>query len=87
MADGTLDGYIAQLLESKLKLVQALESDELPEASVLKDLQAMLQKLGPALLQEVRAGKAQGAWASSSFQWCTSFLLSSRGCRNGHLVD
>jgi SWI/SNF-related matrix-associated actin-dependent regulator 1 of chromatin subfamily A len=64
MADGTLDGYIAQLLETKLKLVQAVESDELPEASVLKDLQAMLQKLGPALLQEVRAGKAQGATAT-----------------------
>ncbi len=33
-------------------------------ASVLKDLQAMPQKLGPALLQEVRAGKAQGRTAT-----------------------
>ena len=31
---------------------------------MLKDLQAMLQKLGPALLQEVRASKAQGATAT-----------------------
>ncbi len=64
LADGTLDGYIAQLLETKLKLVQAVEADELPEASVIKDLQSMLMKLGPALLQEVRAGKAQGATAT-----------------------
>jgi SWI/SNF-related matrix-associated actin-dependent regulator 1 of chromatin subfamily A len=64
IADGTLDGHIAQLLDTKLKLVQAVESDELPDASVLKDLQAMLMKLGPAMLQEVRAGKAQGATAT-----------------------
>ena len=31
---------------------------------MLKDLQAMLQKLGPALRQEVQAGKAQGATAT-----------------------
>jgi len=30
IADGTLDGYIAQLLEAKLKLVNAVESDEVP---------------------------------------------------------
>ncbi len=64
IADGTLDGYIAQLLETKLKLVHAVESDELPDASVLKELQAMLVKLGPALLQEARAGNAQGAAAT-----------------------
>lgn len=64
MADGTLDGYIAQLLETKLKLAQVVVSDALPEPSVIRDLQAMLQKLGPALIQEVRAGKAQGATAA-----------------------
>ncbi|MEY3273806.1 MAG: hypothetical protein RLZZ341_2712 [Pseudomonadota bacterium] len=39
LADGTLDIYIARLLEAKLKLVQAVEADELPDASILKDLQ------------------------------------------------
>ena len=60
IADGTLDGYIAQLLEAKLKLVNAVESDEVPDASVLKDLQATLMRLGPALLQEVKAASATG---------------------------
>ena len=64
LADGTLDGYIAQLLETKLKLVQAVEADEVPDASVLKDLQAMLLKLSPALMQEVKAGRAQGPAAT-----------------------
>ncbi len=60
LADGTLDGYIAQLLEAKLKLVHAVESDELPDASILKDLQATLLRLGPALLHEAKAAKATG---------------------------
>ncbi len=64
LADGTLDGYIAQLLETKLKLVQAVESDEVPQASVMKELQEMLLKLSPALMQELKAGRAQGAAAT-----------------------
>ncbi len=60
IADGTLDGYIALLLEAKLKLVQAVEADELPSASILKDLQATLMRLGPALLQENKAAGATG---------------------------
>ena len=60
LADGTLDGYIAQLLDAKLQLVQAVESDELPDASILKDLQATLMRLGPALLQETKAARASG---------------------------
>jgi len=60
MADGTLDGYIAQLLGAKLKLVQAVEADELPNPSILKDLQATLMRLGPALLQENKAARATG---------------------------
>ena len=63
LADGTLDGYIAQLLEAKLKLVQAVESDELPGASILKELQDMLTRLSPALMQEVKAGQTVGAEA------------------------
>ena len=62
-ADGTLDGYIAQLLEAKLKLVQAVESDELPDGSILKELQDMLTRLSPALMQEVKAGQTVGAEA------------------------
>ena len=64
IADGTLDGYIAQLLEAKLKLVNAVESDEVPDASILKDLQATLMRLGPALLQEVKAARATGQEAA-----------------------
>jgi SNF2 family DNA or RNA helicase len=64
LADGTLDGYIAQLLEAKLKLVQAVESDALPAVSILKDLQATLMRLGPALLQETKAARASGQEAA-----------------------
>ena len=60
LADGTLDIYIARLLEAKLKLVQAVEADELPDASILKDLQEELIRLGPALLQEAKAARAVG---------------------------
>ncbi len=60
LANGTLDRYIARLLEAKLKLVQAVESDELPDASILKDLQEELTRLGPALMQESKAARAVG---------------------------
>jgi len=60
LASGTLDSYIARLLEAKLKLVQAVEADELPDASILKELQEELTRLGPALLQESKAARAVG---------------------------
>jgi SWI/SNF-related matrix-associated actin-dependent regulator 1 of chromatin subfamily A len=60
LADGTLDRYIARLLEAKLKLVHAVESDKVPDASILKDLQEELIRLGPALLQEAKAARAVG---------------------------
>ena len=60
LASGTLDGYIARLLEAKLRLVQAVEADELPDASILGELQAELSRLGPALLQEAKAARATG---------------------------
>jgi SNF2 family DNA or RNA helicase len=50
LADGTLDGYIARLLERKLRLVKAVEADEVPDASILGELQAELQRLSPALM-------------------------------------
>lgn len=60
LADGTLDRYIARLLEAKLKLIQAVEAEDLPDASILKDLQGELTRLGPALLQESKAARAVG---------------------------
>ena len=64
MADGTLDGYIATLLEAKLKLVQTVEADELPDANVLAELHSLLVKLGPALAQEAKAARSTGAEAN-----------------------
>jgi SWI/SNF-related matrix-associated actin-dependent regulator 1 of chromatin subfamily A len=64
IADGTLDGYIATLLETKLKLIQAVEADTVPDASILAELQATMQRLGPALLQEGKASGAEGASAT-----------------------
>jgi SNF2 family DNA or RNA helicase len=61
LADGTLDGYIAELLETKLALVEAVHADVVPDASILSDLQATLQRLGPALLRESRAAGATGS--------------------------
>ena len=55
-----LNAYIARLLDAKLKLVQAVEADEAPDSSVLKDLQEELTRLGPALLQEAKAARAVG---------------------------
>ena len=60
LASSTLDEYIARLLEAKLRLVQAVEADDLPEASILSALQDELTRLGPALLQEAKAARAQG---------------------------
>ena len=60
LASGTLDGYIARLLEAKLRLVQAVEAEELPDASILSELQTELSRLGPALLQEAKAARATG---------------------------
>jgi SWI/SNF-related matrix-associated actin-dependent regulator of chromatin subfamily A-like protein 1 len=59
-ADGTLDVYIAQLLEAKLHLINTIESEEVPNASVLDELYVKLRSLGPALLQENKALQATG---------------------------
>jgi SWI/SNF-related matrix-associated actin-dependent regulator 1 of chromatin subfamily A len=60
LADGTLDVFIADLLETKLRLIGAVESEEVPTTSVLDELYAKLRSLGPALLQENRALQATG---------------------------
>lgn len=57
-AEGSLDGYIATLLETKMALVTAIESEEAPSASILQDLQDGLRRLGPALIEEVRLARA-----------------------------
>lgn len=47
-------------METKLALVQAVEADLPPEASLLAELQANLGRLAPALLQEAKAMAATG---------------------------
>lgn len=60
LADGTLDGFIAELLEAKLALIGAVEGDLPADASVLDALYARLRALGPALLQESKLEQATG---------------------------
>ena len=60
LADGTLDGFIAELLEAKLRLIGAVEGDVSPDASVLDGLYAKLRSLGPALMLENKLAQASG---------------------------
>lgn len=60
LADGTLDGFIAELLEAKLALIGAVEGDLPPDESILDGLYARLRALGPALLQESKLEQATG---------------------------
>ncbi|NEX62461.1 DEAD/DEAH box helicase [Noviherbaspirillum sp. 17J57-3] len=64
LADGTLDGYIAELLEAKMQLIQVIESDEVRDMSVLTELQQKLHSLAPALLQEIKAMNTKGVTAA-----------------------
>lgn len=59
-AAGTLDSYIAELLEQKMKLIAAVESDDLPDVGMLAEIQDGLRRLGPALMEEARAARATG---------------------------
>jgi SWI/SNF-related matrix-associated actin-dependent regulator 1 of chromatin subfamily A len=61
LADGTLDSFIAELLAAKLRLIDAVEGEAVPDASILNELYAKLRALGPALLQENRAARETGA--------------------------
>jgi len=60
-ADGSLDAYIARLLETKIRLITAVEAEEAPSASLLSDLEADLRRLAPAMIEEVRLARSQGA--------------------------
>jgi SWI/SNF-related matrix-associated actin-dependent regulator of chromatin subfamily A-like protein 1 len=59
-ADRTLDTYIATLLERKMELIAAVEAEEVPDQSILAEIQDGLRQLAPALMEEVRAAKATG---------------------------
>jgi SWI/SNF-related matrix-associated actin-dependent regulator 1 of chromatin subfamily A len=60
-AAGSLDGYIAQLLEAKMRLISAVEAEEVPDASILAELETGLRSLAPALMEEARLAKAGAA--------------------------
>ena len=59
-ASGSLDAYIARLLEAKMDLVAAVEADEIPDESLLTELYDQLRALAPSLMQEAQAAKADG---------------------------
>jgi SWI/SNF-related matrix-associated actin-dependent regulator of chromatin subfamily A-like protein 1 len=56
-AEGSLDTYIARLLSRKMELISAIEADEVPDASILAELEAGLRQLAPALIEEVRLAR------------------------------
>lgn len=64
LADGTLDGFIAELLTAKMNLIATVEADEIPDTGILEELYAKLRALGPALLQERRAMAADADTAA-----------------------
>ncbi len=59
-AAGSLDGYIAELLSRKMALISAVEADQVPDASVLAELEAGLRNLAPALMEEARLSRSTG---------------------------
>lgn len=67
-AAGTLDSYIAKLLDAKIQLIQAVEAQEVPDSSILQELEADLRKLAPALIEEVRLARAEASGASASVE-------------------
>ncbi len=59
-AAGSLDAYIATLLAAKIRLIEAVEADEIPDASILADLETDLRRLAPALREEIRLARVTG---------------------------
>jgi SWI/SNF-related matrix-associated actin-dependent regulator 1 of chromatin subfamily A len=74
VADRTLDGYIGKLMDAKLALISAVESDQLPDSSLLNDLYANLASLAPALMQENRALATEGDAAKRIEELAASVL-------------
>ena len=65
-AEGSLDSYIARLLETKIRLINAVEADDVPDASLLAELANNLRSLAPALIEEVRMARAGSALAPTT---------------------
>jgi SWI/SNF-related matrix-associated actin-dependent regulator of chromatin subfamily A-like protein 1 len=59
-AAGTLDSYIAELLEQKMKLIAAVEKEDVPDQSLLVEIQDGFRRLAPALMEEARIARASG---------------------------
>lgn len=59
-AAGTLDSYIAELLQKKMALIAVVEAEDVPDQSLLADIQDGLRRLAPALMEEARAARATG---------------------------
>jgi SWI/SNF-related matrix-associated actin-dependent regulator of chromatin subfamily A-like protein 1 len=59
-AAGTLDSYIAELLERKMEMIAAVEAENVPDQSLLLEIQDGLRRLAPALMEEARAARATG---------------------------
>jgi SWI/SNF-related matrix-associated actin-dependent regulator 1 of chromatin subfamily A len=64
-AEGSLDAYIARLLETKIQLINAVAAEQVPDVSILSELEAGLRNLAPALIEEVRLARV-GASATSA---------------------
>jgi hypothetical protein len=56
-AEGSLDGYIARLLEAKITLLNAVAAEDFPDASIIAH-EVDLRRLAPALIEEVRLTRA-----------------------------
>jgi hypothetical protein len=49
---------IARLLEAKIALINAVEAEDFPDASIIAQLEVDLRRLAPALIEEVRLARA-----------------------------
>ena len=52
-AASLLDEYIAQLLSKKMELIHAVEAEEVPDASILHNLQTDLRLLALSMMEEI----------------------------------
>jgi len=72
-AANSLDAYIAEFLERKIQLIAAVDADELPDASILEELQVGLRTLAPAMFEEVRLARS-GATPAATVEALTRSL-------------
>jgi SWI/SNF-related matrix-associated actin-dependent regulator 1 of chromatin subfamily A len=59
-ANGSLDAYIARLLETKMRLIDAVQAEDIPDGSILREIEEGLRGLAPALIEEVRLAESGG---------------------------